>query len=185
MNKALNFTTTDPNDWATPEGFFEALAQEFGGFDVDVCAYEHNAKCEKYFTPEIDGLAQPWNGSAWCNPPYGHGHIPKWLDKAVSEIRSGRCRQAVFLIPSATDTEWFHEYCVKHGSEIRFVRNRLHFSSPERTGRGSHPSIVVSFSRASIDRGAPKWGTMTATKAIRRGEKKGVRRGVIQRRLAI
>ena len=45
--------------WATPQGFFDKLNEEFN-FDLDPCALPENAKCEKYFTPEVDGLKQDW-----------------------------------------------------------------------------------------------------------------------------
>ena len=185
MNKALHFTTSDPNDWSTPRPFFEELTSRWGPFALDVCALPHNAKCDTYYTPEINGLAQPWHGSVWCNPPYGHGHIPQWLAKAVEEIRAGRCTQAVFLVPSATDTAWFHDFCVAHASAIVFIRNRLHFSNPERTGRGSHPSMVVIFKPKSLDRHSPRWKTLVATESVRKGSREGPRRGPIQRKLAL
>ena len=47
--------------WETPQDLFDKLNAEFH-FDLDVCALPENAKCEKYYTPEDDGLLQPWNG---------------------------------------------------------------------------------------------------------------------------
>lgn len=47
--------------WATPQDFFDKLNDEFG-FNLDPCALPENAKCDKYFTPEIDGLTQNWGG---------------------------------------------------------------------------------------------------------------------------
>lgn len=46
---------------ATPHSFFDWLNSIFR-FDLDVCALPENAKCEKYYTPEMDGLKQPWGG---------------------------------------------------------------------------------------------------------------------------
>jgi hypothetical protein len=46
---------------ATPQAFFDRLDAEFN-FTLDVCALPENAKCKRYFTPEINGLAQPWRG---------------------------------------------------------------------------------------------------------------------------
>lgn len=69
MNTELMFSSkTDL--WATPQDLFDELNAEFH-FEVDVCALPENAKCEKYFSPEHDGLKQHWNGVCWCNPPYG------------------------------------------------------------------------------------------------------------------
>lgn len=47
--------------WATPQDFFDRLNAEFD-FDIDVCASPENAKCERYFTKEQDGLSQSWGG---------------------------------------------------------------------------------------------------------------------------
>lgn len=71
MNKDLMFSSkTDL--WATPQTFFDELNSEFG-FDTDVCALASNAKCAKFFTPEVNGLTQAWEGVCWMNPPYGRG----------------------------------------------------------------------------------------------------------------
>lgn len=74
--------TSKTDLWATPKSFFEEVNKEFN-FEVDVCALAENAKCEKYFTPEINGLEQDWTQfkSIWCNPPYGK-EMHKWIEKA-------------------------------------------------------------------------------------------------------
>jgi len=109
--------------WATPDDFYSRLDQEFR-FHTDVCAVRENAKCARYFTPEMDGLAQEWRGVCWCNPPYGR-EIGKWVRKAYESAQDGAT--VVCLIPSRTDTRWWHEYVMK-ASEIRYVRGRLKFS---------------------------------------------------------
>jgi phage N-6-adenine-methyltransferase len=68
--------------WATPLDFFKKLDLEFG-FETDVCALPDNAKCARYFTPEVDGLAQTWAGVCWMNPPYGR-EIGKWIPADIS-----------------------------------------------------------------------------------------------------
>ncbi len=55
------------DDWATPQAFYDELNKEFN-FDLDVCAPDTNNKCSRYFTEELDGLAQEWNGIIWMNP---------------------------------------------------------------------------------------------------------------------
>lgn len=55
---------------ATPQDFFDKLNDEFK-FNLDPCATPENAKCEKYFTKEDDGLSKSWdNQNVFCNPPY-------------------------------------------------------------------------------------------------------------------
>ena len=77
MNKAL-FSSVKM-DWRTPKDFFRELNQEFH-FGLDAAATPENAKCERYFTPEMDGLSCPWRGygAVFCNPPYGR-EIGKWV----------------------------------------------------------------------------------------------------------
>ena len=47
--------------WYTPEDFFKKYDDKYK-FEIDVCATDDNAKCDKYFTEEIDGLSQDWEG---------------------------------------------------------------------------------------------------------------------------
>ena len=54
MNKEVMFSSkTDL--WGTPQDLFDELDAEFH-FDLDVCALPENANCERYYTPEQDGL---------------------------------------------------------------------------------------------------------------------------------
>lgn len=137
MNTDIMFSSkTDM--WETPQDFFNKLNEEFH-FNLDVCALPENAKCTAYFTPEMDGLIQPWYGRCWCNPPYGR-QIGRWVQKAHQSAKNGAT--VVMLIPARTDTAWFHDYILEN-AEIRFIRGRLKFG-------GSHnsapfPSMVVIF----------------------------------------
>lgn len=84
MNTEVMFSSkTDL--FETPQDFFDELDQEFH-FNLDVCALPENAKCEKFYTPEMDGLSQPWNGVCWCNPPYGR-EIGTWGSTVVAFVR--------------------------------------------------------------------------------------------------
>src|SRR5258708_4523075 len=69
--KLLPPRTSDENEWYTPRWLFDALGIKFA---IDVCApldRTHSAvPADRHFTIEDDGLAQPWDGIAWCNPPY-------------------------------------------------------------------------------------------------------------------
>lgn len=88
MNKAL--LSSVKMDWRTPKDFFRELDQEFH-FGLDAAASPENAKCNCFFTTEMDGLSLPWSGygAVFCNPPYGR-EIGKWVQKAYSEhVRGG------------------------------------------------------------------------------------------------
>jgi len=65
---AVGFSSVS-SEWDTPQDFFDKLNAQFD-FTLDPCATEANAKCDKYFTPEDDGLSQSWKGhTVFVNPP--------------------------------------------------------------------------------------------------------------------
>lgn len=130
--------TSKTDLWETPQDFFDKLNSEFS-FDLDACALPENAKCAAYFTPEQDGLSQPWRGTVWCNPPYGR-QIGTWVEKAAGSTAAGAT--VVMLLPARTDTKWFHEY-IYGKAEIRFVPGRLKFSGAK--VNAPFPSMVVIF----------------------------------------
>lgn len=118
-------------EWNTPDCLFDELNSEFR-FNLDVCATPENAKCERFFTKEDDGLSQSWDGcNVWCNPPYNK-EITKWTKKACETKNAVIC----MLLPARTDTKWFHDYVLGKASEIRFIKGRLRFSGYSR-GRNS------------------------------------------------
>ena len=134
MNTNLMFSSkTDM--WETPQEFFNNLNAEFH-FDLDVCAVQKNAKCIRYYSPELDGLSKDWAGVCWCNPPYGR-EVGKWVKKA-----SESCATVVMLLPARTDTKWFHDY-IYHKAEIRFIRGRLKFGGCNNSA--PFPSMVAIF----------------------------------------
>lgn len=73
------------------------------------------------------------------NPPYGR-EIGKWLKKAYESALEGAI--VVCLIPSRTDTRWWHEY-VMRAREIRYIRGRLKFGDSKNSA--PFPSSVVVF----------------------------------------
>jgi phage N-6-adenine-methyltransferase len=125
-------------DWATPAEIFAPLAAEFG-FTLDVCATLENAKVPHFYPPETDGLAQDWSADVcWMNPPYGRA-IGMWMRKAWEESRRGAT--VVCLVPSRTDTRWWHDYAAR--GEVRFLRGRVKFVGAKHGA--PFPSAIVIF----------------------------------------
>lgn len=123
--------------WATPQAFFDKLNAEYG-FTLDACASHENAKCQFYFTKEVNGLSRKWSGVVWMNPPYGR-EIGDWMRKAYESSLSGAT--VVCLVPARTDTKWWHDYAMK--GEIDFIRGRLKFGNAK--SNAPFPSAVVVF----------------------------------------
>lgn len=138
MNNDLMFSSKTV-EWETPQDFFSRLNALFN-FTLDAASTDENAKCEKHFTAEDDGLSQNWEGqTVWLNPPYSRD-IAKWVEKAYKEgLKENTI--VVCLLPARTDTAWFHDYCM-HGRVI-FVRGRLKFGGAK--NNAPFQSMVVIF----------------------------------------
>lgn len=126
------------DEWATPQALFDVLNAEFR-FTLDVCALDQSAKCNRYFTPESDGLAQEWTGTCWMNPPYGN-EIGRWVEKAAASSQAPGTT-VVCLLPARVDTGWWWDNC--RYAEIRFLRGRLKFGTAD--AGAPFPSAVVVF----------------------------------------
>jgi site-specific DNA-methyltransferase (adenine-specific) len=104
-----------------------------------VCADKTNHKVKKYYDEQNNALIQPWAPyRCWMNPPYGRviGH---WMKKAYDESQLGAL--VVCLVPSRTDTAWWHNYAMK--GNIEFIRGRLKFGDSKNSA--PFPSAIVVF----------------------------------------
>ena len=130
------------DNWATPQWLYDELHKEFD-FTLDPCASADNAKCDKFYTRENDGLQQDWQGHrVFCNPPYGK-EISKWVKKCYLESQKPNT-MCVMLIPARTDTKWFHEF-IYNKARVRFLKGRLKFGNS--TNSAPFPSMVVVFAK--------------------------------------
>lgn len=124
FNRVVFSAATD--EWSTPKEVYESLNDEFG-FNFDPCP----------LGGDVDGrspLFSDWSGKrVFCNPPYSD--IRRFLERA------NEAELAVFLIPSRTDTRWFHELVLGRAREIRFVRGRLKFGNAKNSA--PFPSMIV------------------------------------------
>ena len=134
------------NEWATPQYVFDKLNDEFN-FTLDPCATKENAKTEKFFTIDDDGLAQVWRGTTFMNPPYGR-EIRRWVQKAYEESLKGTV--VVCLIPARTDTTYWHDYIFNNAYEIRFIKGRIKFGDSKQGA--PFPSAIVIFDNNNTDK---------------------------------
>ena len=139
------------SDWSTPQNLFDELNKEFN-FTLDVCASDWNAKCQRFFTEKEDGLKQDWGKSiVFMNPPYGKV-LESWMEKAYNSSLNGAL--VVCLVPSATDTKWWHDFALK--GEIRYLRGRPRFITKEGTWQQTFsPSVIVIFKLNDGNDGIP------------------------------
>jgi len=67
------------DDWYTPKWIFDSLGLTF---DIDVASPPEGVPwipARRRFTMADDGLAQPWDGLVWMNPPFSK--ITPWAEK--------------------------------------------------------------------------------------------------------
>jgi site-specific DNA-methyltransferase (adenine-specific) len=127
-------------EWPTPQWLVDQLAAEFGPFDLDPAATAANAKAPMFYTAADDGLAQPWKGRVWLNPPYGRT-IGHWTAKAAAEAASGRAELVCCLIPARVDTRWWRD-AISAASLVRFMPGRIRFGDAD---AAPFPSAVIVF----------------------------------------
>jgi hypothetical protein len=139
----INPTTTTV-EWYTPRAIFDALGLSF---DLDVCAPPGGLPwipAKRSFSREEDGLAQPWRGRVWMNPPYGRG-IEHWMR------RLARHGDGIALVFARTDTAWWQE-AVRQADAICFIRGRVRFiRGSDRTqppGVSPAPSVLMAYGAA-------------------------------------
>ncbi len=132
----------DVDDRATTWEDFGPLHVRFR-FTVDAAASAANARLPRYWTAEDDGLAQPWAGErVWCNPPYSHPNIGRWIRKAWGETKADLI---VMLLPAnRTEQVWWQAavepFRDRPGSYLRveFLAGRLRFIAPGQSAIGAN-----------------------------------------------
>jgi phage N-6-adenine-methyltransferase len=143
------------DEWATPAEFYAALAEEFH-FAVDAAASTENHKCRLWFGPGgicEDALAlKDWRvddgeRAVWLNPPYSK--CREFMAMATYQAWAHHLT-IVCLVPSRTDTRWWHEHVwdreqhrTRPGVEVRFVKGRLRFGGGKDCA--PFPSVVIIF----------------------------------------
>lgn len=133
-------------EWYTPPWVFDALNI---AFDLDPC---HPADGVPWFIAHDtvslpdDGLASPWRGTVWLNPPYGK-ETPQWLHK-MSLHRDG-----IALVFSRTECKWFHDY-VTTADAVLFMQGRIQFIAGDTLTKNTGStcgSVLVAWGERSVN----------------------------------
>ena len=106
----------------TPRWIIEAL----GPFDLDPAgAGQAPWRCATTtISPPHNGLALPWAGFVWLNPPFDRRHVHEWVSKLAHH------NNGIALLHARTETKWFQP-CWSRASGILFLRHRVIFHKPD------------------------------------------------------
>ncbi|NNM74777.1 adenine methyltransferase [Enterovirga sp. DB1703] len=136
--------------WLTPPEILEAL----GGaesFDLDPAACSEPRPwptAKRHLTVEDDGLAHPWKGRVWLNPPYGGPNIiGPWMRRMAIH------NHGTALIFARTETDVFQETVFGRATGILFLHGRLTFHRPDGSRaehNGGAPSCLVAYGDADL-----------------------------------
>ena len=129
----------------TPGYVLEPVRGLLGGIGLDPCTEPDNPTgAARFYTPPDDGAALPWDAdTVFCNPPYGEARN-RWVDRCIEE---GKRRRVVLLMPSHTDTR-VSQRAMATATSVLFVRGRLRFGIPRKTGQSeaaSHGSALYGY----------------------------------------
>jgi hypothetical protein len=138
--------------WLTPPWLLEPL----GEFDLDPSSPVERPwpTAHHHYTALDDGLALPWFGRVWLNPPYGRS-IGRWL------ARMARHNHGLALIFARTDTAAFHRCVWEVSTALLFIRGRVEFLRQDgtpmpkrRDGRPQNaaaPSVLCAYGSSDAD----------------------------------
>lgn len=127
------------DEWLTPPEILRAL----GPFDLDPCAPINRPweMAARHYTILDNGLAQPWEGRVWCNPPYGL-EADRWLAR-MAEHGNG-----IALIFARTETAMFFARVWRAASAVLFLEGRLffhHVTGERARANAGAPSVLVAY----------------------------------------
>jgi hypothetical protein len=134
-------------EWYTPPEVFEGIGLEF---DLDPCApplpkADWIPAKRRYALPD-EGLALPWDGRVWLNPPYGR-EAGGWVEKLAAH------GNGIALVFSRTDVKWWHA-AAPSATAVCFIRGRLTFIPGEgqsAPGNSGGPSALLAYGEACAE----------------------------------
>jgi len=107
------------DEWFTPC----RIVQPLGIFDLDPAAGPMNHATRNFRAVHgEDGLALPWEGRVWLNPPYSNVHL--WLEKMAAH------GNGIALVNARPETQWFQKTAAG-ATALLFLKGRIKFLRPD------------------------------------------------------
>lgn len=144
----------DKDNRFTSPDTIRAVEESFGRIDFDPCWHEASAvRPVAYldFRKGQDGLMHPWQGPvAFVNPPWSAAK--KFLEHSYDQWKNGNVDKVICLVPSKTDTTFFHTV-LKTEADVYFVERRMRFFKVDGKSYTSAESVmIVIFGATEMDK---------------------------------
>jgi hypothetical protein len=110
----------------TPSWVFDGLGLKFDLDPASPIGIDTVVPARVKLTREDDGLATPWDGIVWCNPPFSS--MTRWADKFIAH------GNGVMLGPVA-DSGWMNR--AMHACDAVYIMRDLKFWHPTHKGKES------------------------------------------------
>jgi hypothetical protein len=109
-------TPDGKEEWLTDPKLIQALGQ----FDLDPCSpiVRPWDTASSHYTIEDNGLAKPWFGRVWLNPPYGK-KTGLFMELLATH------GNGIALVYARTDTQFFFNSIWYDATSLLFFRSRL------------------------------------------------------------
>lgn len=127
-------------EWYTPRDLLTSIVGFLGHIDLDPASNSHLTPwvpARTHFTADDDGLAHPWHGRVYLNPPFDRSP-GRWVKKLHDHHVAGDVPEAISLLPARTNTQWMRTLAPYPRC---FLWGRLRFS--DAAGEAQFPSVLI------------------------------------------
>jgi hypothetical protein len=161
MSQPMSVLTSQGTvEWYTPPAIIERARKVLGGIDLDPASNETAQqwiRASTYYTQADNGLALPWAGSVWLNPPFDD--TPAWVDCLDSQYIGGDVSAALLLVNSAPGYNWWEDLWRRR--PICMLRERLYFvqSNGEPAGQAKKGQTIAYYGN-DVERFAAVFGDL-------------------------
>lgn len=143
--------------WYLPPLWASRFRAALGGvIDLDPCAARPDLDAihadTAYLYPYQDGLALPWFGRVYCNPPYDRNGVRAFASKAIREVDN--CQSMALLAPCAPSSRWWRDLA-RAAEVVIFLPVRINFidgsPNPGKTTSGKQALTIFGWRLQNVD----------------------------------